>query len=417
MSITQPKLRFSEFKENWEIFLFEDIYSFRTTNSFSRDKLNYESGLVKNIHYGDIHKGFNSSFKVKDENVPFINSDISLDKISSDNYCQNGDLIIADASEDYADIGKTIEIVDTNNENVLAGLHTFLARPDKKSMAVGFGTFLMKSNLINKQIKLIAQGSKVLSISTGRLGKIKTVIPSINEQRKIADFFYLIDKKINQLTKKKELLIKYNKGITQKIFNQNIKFKDDYNNEFPKWEIVKLHTLCDYKNGGSFENYVCSDGQYNLITLNSIDINGKIKKEHKKVSISDNSLKKGDLIMVLSDVAHGNFLGLTDVIPGDDYVLNQRMAALKPIKEINTYYLKTFINYNQKYFKLMGQGSSQLNLSKGDVINFDVKLPVLQEQDKISNFLYAIDMKINQITIQLEKTIAFKKSLLQQMFV
>lgn len=417
MSIKQPKLRFSNFTTNWEEFLFENIYSFKVTNSFSRDKLNYESGSVKNIHYGDIHKGFNSFFKIINENVPFINSDINLNKISIDNYCQSGDLIIADASEDYADIGKTIEIVDTNNESVLAGLHTFLARPDKKKMAVGFGAYLMKSSLINKQIKLIAQGSKVLSISAGRLGSIKTIIPCLEEQRKIADLFYSIDEKINQLNKKKELLIKYNIGITQSIFNQSIRFKDNYGNEFPKWEIVKLHTLCDYKNGGSFENYVCNEGQYNLISLNSIDINGKIKKDHKKVSISDNSLNKGDLIMVLSDVAHGNFLGLTDIVPGDNYVLNQRMAALKPIKKINTFYLKTFINYNQKYFKLMGQGSSQLNLSKGDVINFDVQLPAFEEQEKISKFLFVIDEKINQVAIQLEKTIEFKNGLLQQMFV
>ena len=148
-----------------------------------------------------------------------------------------------------------------------------------------------------------------------------------------------------------------------------------------------------------------------------MDIKGYLKKEHKRLDITDNSLKKGDLVMVLSDVAHGNFLGLTDIIPNDNYVLNQRMGALKPIVELNRFYLKTCINANQKYFKLKGQGSSQLNLSKGDVCSFIVPFPSLPEQTKIANFLSAIDDKINNCGVQIEKMEGWKKGLLQQMFV
>ncbi len=156
--------------------------------------------------------------------------------------------------------------------------------------------------------------------------------------------------------------------------------------------------ICDYKNGGAFEKHVVEDGKYNLITLNSIDISGKMKVKHKTVNYADWYLNKNDLIMVLSDVAHGNFLGLVDIIPNNNkYVLNQRMGLLR-IKErnnTNICFLRKYINQNQKYFKLHGQGSSQQNLSKGDILKFKINLPQKPEQEKIASFLTSLDDIIN----------------------
>lgn len=203
----------------------------------------------------------------------------------------------------------------------------------------------------------------------------------------------------------------------QKLFSQELRFKDENGKEFPKWEKKKLGEICEYKNGGAFENKLSENGKYYLISLNSLDITGKLKKEHKRLEYTDNSLQKGDLVMVLSDVAHGNFLGLTDIIPSNDFVLNQRMGALKPKINIDRFYLKTFINLNQKYFKLKGQGSSQQNLSKGDIEMFEILLPCLNEQTLIANFLSAFDDKINRTETQIQHTQQYKKGLLQKMFV
>ena len=205
----------------------------------------------------------------------------------------------------------------------------------------------------------------------------------------------------------------------QKLFSQELRFKDENGKEFPDWEVKKLGEIIDYKNGGSYENLVCDNGKYFLITLNSLDVNGKLKPDHKRVNATDNSLKKGDLVMVLSDVAHGFFLGLTDIIPSNNYVLNQRMGGLKPKEDIdfNSYYLKTYINYNQKYFKLKGQGSSQKNLGKEDVLFFKIECPKINEQTKIANFLSSIDDKIDQAEKRLQLIQMYKKGLLQQMFV
>lgn len=202
----------------WEKNKFSQIYSFRVTNSFSRDDLNYEEGEVKNIHYGDIHTKFQTLFDVTKEDVPFINPDISIKRISSDNYCKTSDMVFADASEDLVDVGKSIELVNLNNEKVLAGLHTILARPDISRIASGFGGYLMMSIDVRKQIMKFAQGSKITSISSTRLCDIELNIPCPAEQNKIADFLSAIDVKISHTQKQIEKAETWKKGLLQKMF-------------------------------------------------------------------------------------------------------------------------------------------------------------------------------------------------------
>ena len=412
-----PKLRFKGFTEDWQNNKVEDHYTNISTNSFSRSCLNYENGKVKNIHYGDIHTKLQSHVDASIVTIPYINENENYSRYLEVSFCKEKDLIFADASEDLNDIGKCVEIINTNDEKILSGLHTIHLRNYTDFFFSGFGGYLFRTDKIVKQIQKESQGAKVLGISSRKILNLEINIPNVQEQEKIASFFTAIDQKLNLLKEKKEKLELYKKGIMQQIFSQKLRFKDEKGNEFPEWEEKRLGEICEYKNGGSFEKYVCEDGLYNLISLNSIDINGKIKSNHKKTSITDGSLQKGDLIMVLSDVAYGNFLGLTDIVPGDNFVLNQRMAALKLKISVDRFYLKTFINRNQSYFKLMGQGSSQLNLSKGDVENFIIKLPSLTEQQKIADFLSALDTKINLVSTQIEKTELWKKGLLQQMFV
>ena len=179
-----------------------------------------------------------------------------------------------------------------------------------------------------------------------------------------------------------------------------------------------LGYFCNYWNGSGNESEVTEDGQYYLISLNSIDIEGNLKNDMKRVAITDNSLKKGDLVMVLSDVAHGNFLGLTAIIPDNNYVLNQRMAGLriKDFKKIDPRYLRLFINFHQKYFKRQGQGSSQQNLSKASVINFPVLVPSIQEQQKIADFLSNLDEWLATEEEKLTLLQQHKKGLLQNLF-
>jgi type I restriction enzyme S subunit len=219
--IFSQELRFKDDKGNsypdWEEKKLGDFLTFHMTNSFSRSLLNYESGKIKNIHYGDIHTKFKSTFDILKEKVPFLNKSVDISKISDDCFCQTSDLIIADASEDYKDIGKAIEIINLDNQKLLAGLHTYIAR-DKIKFALGFKSYLFKSYDLRLKIMKIATGISVLGISKTNLSKLKVFIPSVEEQQKIADFLTAIDKKINFVEKQLNYTKNYKQGLLQKMF-------------------------------------------------------------------------------------------------------------------------------------------------------------------------------------------------------
>ena len=266
-----PQIRFPEFNGNWEIKEFGNLYDFKTTNSFSRDNLNYENGSVKNIHYGDIHTKFNAQFDITKELVPFINEDIDVSKINDESYLIEGDLVIADASEDYADIGKAIEIINLNDEKTVAGLHTLLARKKSEDIAIGFASFILKTNRVRLAVMKIAQGSKVLSLSANRFAKIDLHLPKPDEQTKIASFISKIETQIQLLEKEKALLEKYKRAISKKIFNQEIRFKDDSGNDFPDWEEKVLGDICTKKSSNISANILeKNSGEYKLYGANGL---------------------------------------------------------------------------------------------------------------------------------------------------
>ena len=218
---TVPKLRFKEFEKDgeWEEKKLGEIYEFKVTNSFSRDCLNYQNGLVKNIHYGDIHTKYNILFDITKEMVPFINMEISIEKIKDESYCKEGDLIFADASEDLNDVGKSIEIVNLNGEKLVSGLHTLLARQKVLILVLGFGGYLFKTDWIRSQIQRESQGTKVLGISASRISNIKIKFPrKLNEQQRIASCLSSLDDVINAQTQKIELLQQHKKGLLQGLF-------------------------------------------------------------------------------------------------------------------------------------------------------------------------------------------------------
>ncbi|GAA8816729.1 restriction endonuclease subunit S [Helicobacter pylori] len=178
------------------------------------------------------------------------------------------------------------------------------------------------------------------------------------------------------------------------------------------WQRVRLGDICEFGNGGAYETLIVENGDFKLISLNSIDIDGNLKNTMKRVNFYDNSLKQDDIIMVLSDVAHGDFLGLCAVIPSNDYVLNQRMGRLRIRNDcINILFLRLYINANQKYFKMQGQGSSQLNLSKKAIEDFEILLPPLNEQSAIANILSALDRYLYALDALILKKEGVKKAL------
>lgn len=396
----KPELRFPQFDEDWNETTFDSHYSFKPTNSLSRDKLNYEAGTVKNIHYGDIHTEFDLLFDVTIEKVPFINDDVNIDNIDDENYVQKGDLVIADASEDYADIGKAIEIINTNNEPLLAGLHTFLARREDDKVAEGFFTFLLNTYKARYEIMRIAQGTKVLGLSKNRLGEIPLYIPKPDEQQKIANFLKAIDKRIKLLKAKKDALEDYKTSIMQKLFAQETRFKQDDGSDFPEWEEKSLGEVANITTGSSNREDSGLDGMYAFFDR-SVD-----------VRTSDIYLFDKEAVIVPgegSDFIPKYFIGKFD--------LHQRTYAVFDFEGVIGKFIYYRMQYSRKHLLRQAVGITAKSLRLPMFKNWNILIPSLSEQEKIAGFLTKTDIRIDCLNKSVNDCIDVKNSFLQKMFV
>ncbi|URL12689.2 restriction endonuclease subunit S [Lactococcus lactis] len=245
-------------------------------------------------------------------------------------------------------------------------------------------------------------------------------IPGSDEQAKIGSFFKKLDDTIALHQRKLDLLKEQKKGYLQKMFPKNgakvpelrfAGFADD-------WEERKLSSMTNYKNGKSHEDKQSTSGKLELINLNSISISGGLKHSGKFIDEADDTLQKDDLVMILSDVGHGDLLGRVALIPEDDrFVLNQRVALLRPNTTADPQFLFSYINAHQYYFKAQGAGMSQLNISKGSVENFISFVPIIEEQKKIGSFFKQLDETIALHQRKLDLLKEQKKGFLQKMFV
>ncbi len=207
------------------------------------------------------------------------------------------------------------------------------------------------------------------SISKDKILDFEIPLPPLNEQIAIANILSALDRYLCAL----DALILKKEGVKKALSFELLSQRKRLKGFNQAWQRVRLGDICEIGNGEAYETLIVENGDFKLISLNSIDIDGNLKNTMKQVNFYDNSLKQDDIVMVLSDVAHGDFLGLCAVIPSNDYVLNQRMGRLRKRNDcINILFLRLYINANQKYFKMQGQGSSQLNLSKKAIEDFEI---------------------------------------------
>lgn len=182
------------------------------------------------------------------------------------------------------------------------------------------------------------------------------------------------------------------------------------------WKKVILKDVSTYSNGGSYENSVKKEGDFELITLKSIDMSGNLVNSKRYIDGEVTTLTKGTLVMILSEQSPG-LLGMTAIIPIDNkFVLNQRVAEIRPNQKVESYFLSMLINKNQRYFSKHGAGTKVQNISKPNVEKFEFLLPSLNEQQKIASFLISVDHKINLLTKKKELMEQYKKGVMQKIF-
>ena len=202
---------------DWQEKRLGSLFDWIGTNSLSREMLTDQPQAVQNIHYGDIHGRFSARFKQGEAGAPFIRPE-AMPKISDEAFCRAGDVVIADASEDYADIGKAIEIIEARPKSIVAGLHTFIARPVNDQLALGFSGYIFQTHQLRRKIMRIAQGISVLGVSKTQLSKLTIGLPHPDEQRKIADFLSSIDEKIDAAKRQAAAMANFKTSLIQQMF-------------------------------------------------------------------------------------------------------------------------------------------------------------------------------------------------------
>lgn len=412
-----PKLRFKRFECEWKEYKLGDFLDFYTTNSLSRDCLNNDNGKVKNIHYGDIHMKFPTVLDIQKNQIPFINDDIDISKIKEESFCKNSDLIFADASEDYDDIGKAIELRNICNSKIVAGLHTILARDNKGITASGFKGFMLLNESVRKQIKILAAGAKVLGISKTNLSKVKVKLPSLEEQTKIANFLNNVDNIIEEQERKVKDLEQYKKGMMQKIFKQEVRFRDENGDNYSEWTEKKLDYCLKLS-----EKIKADEINRNKLLSVKLHLQGiKVNTNTETLSIGSTIYYKrfkNQFIYGKQNFFNGSFGIVPDEFDG--YLSSGDIPSLDFISEniipkFLIYYLGRKSFYKRTENLASGTGSKRIHEST--LLDIKIKIPCLEEQTKIVNFLSNIDNIIEEEKKKLEDLKLWKKGLLQQMFV
>lgn len=427
-----PRLRFPGFLEAWVSSPMSDLYSFKGNNSLSRDKLNYEAGEFRNIHYGDIHTKFALHFRVDAERVPYINAGESSSAIRPENYCMAGDMVFADASEDMADIGKAIEIIDGGDVPLVSGLHTILARPGEGSFALGFGAYLFSSEGVRKQIQREAQGAKVLGLSATRLGNVQLHYPSKpDEQQKIADCLSSLDDLITAETQKLDALKTHKKGLVQQLFPREgetvpcLRFPEFQ--EAGEWEERELGPLTNKVGSGitptgGDKNYK-TEGRPFVRSQNVgwgeliLDDVAFIDDETHQ-SFDSTEIKVSDVLLNITGASIGRSAVADSRITGGN--VNQHVCIIRVRRdELNPALLNQFLisERGQKQIDSFQAGGNRQGLNFAQIRSFQIPLPPTEnEQRRIADCLFSFDDLIATQRHKIDALKTHKKGLMQQLF-
>ena len=396
-----PKLRFKEFSGDWEIKKLGELGEFKKTYSFSRS-LEGE-GNYKHIHYGDIHMNYKGIIS-KDKLIP------SIDIPSDDNYefIQDRDIIFADASEDRKDLGK-VAVVRNIEGNILSGLHTLCFRPKEDLNS----EFFLSHSLNKEYLKFMytrGNGAKVLGISKSNLSEYKFLAPSKEEQEKIASFFSLIDDKISLQGEKVEALKDYKKGMMQKIFSRELRFKDDDGRDYPEWEEKKIKDIFTITRGVVIAKNEISDLKD---TVNQYPVYSSQTSNNGILGYDYRYDFEGNYLTWTTDGANAGKVFRRNGKFRCTNVCGILVEKKETLGFANKMISELLNKETPKHVSYVGN-PKLMNGVMGDI---KIKVPLLDEQIKIAKVLDYIDLKIEKEQEKLGYLNEYKKGLLQQMFV
>ena len=351
-------------------------------NTLSRADLSNETGIAKNVHYGDVLIKFGEVLDVSEEKLPMISDKSVLTKYKA-SFLQNGDVIVADTAEDST-VGKCSEIAGLNDEVVLSGLHTIPYRPIEK-FASGYLGYYLNSSAYHKQLIPLMQGIKVTSISKSAMQNTEIVYPkSVEEQGKIGNYFQSLDHLITLHQRKIYIFIK--------------KMPID-------WEQRKFSELYKKVN----EKNIFRFGVDKIISVANMYFKEDVKKPNDEYMRTYNIMRLGDIAFEgnkSKNFSHGRFVENTI----GDGIVSHVFDVFRPVMDYDLLFWKYLINNENVMGRIMTRctkaSTMMTNLVAKDFLNENILVPTIEEQHKIGTYIDKLD---HLITLHHRKCIILRK--------
>ncbi|HDT5336653.1 TPA: restriction endonuclease subunit S [Staphylococcus aureus] len=409
MSNTQtknvPELRFPGFEGEWEEKKVGELLEFK--NGLNKGKEYFGSGSSI-VNFKDV-------FNNRSLNTNNLTGKVNVNSKELKNYSvEKGDVFFTRTSEVIGEIGYPSVILNDPENTVFSG---FVLRGRPKSgidlINNNFKRYVFFTNSFRKEMITKSSMTTRALTSGSAINKMKVIYPvSAKEQRKIGDFFSKLDRQIELEEQKLELLQQQKKGYMQKIFSQELRFKDENSEDYPHWENSKIEKYLKERNERS------DKGQMLSVTINS----GIIK--FSELDRKDNSSKDKSNYKVVrkNDIAYNSMRMWQGASGRSNYngIVSPAYTVLYPTQNTSS----LFIGYKFKThrmihkFKINSQGltSDTRNLKYKQLKNINIDIPVLEEQEKIGDFFKKMDILISKQKIKIEILEKEKQSFLQKMF-
>jgi len=378
-----PHLRFPEFHGEWEKCKVSELLDFYSTNSLSWDQLEYGTDNMLNLHYGLIHVGLPTMVDLSKDILPAIKKE---NEPKNFELCKEGDIAFADASEDTNEVAKAIEFYTLEDKAVVCGLHTIHGRDKSNKTVVGYKGYAFSSTAFHHQIRRIAQGTKIYSISAKNFAECYIGIPSKEEQTKIAKLLRLIDERIATQSKLIEKLESLIKGIAQKIVRCN---KPN----------VRLSECLECKSSTLQESDVYEQGTYPVYGANGI------------VGYLDNYNTESEAVYIIKD---GSGVGTVSYVTGKC----SATGTLNTLQAKDGYSLQYFYYLLKVFnFEPYKTGMAIPHIYFKDYGNALFFCPSYTEQLQYARLFFAIDSKLSAEQ-NIKTNISLQKQyLLREMFI
>ena len=385
-----PNLRFPEFTGEWEKIKVSELLDFYSTNSLSWEQLDYSNGKIKNLHYGLIHKGVPTMVDVACDSLPYIKEE-SMPK--SFTLFKEGDVAFADASEDTNDVAKAIEVINCDNQQIVSGLHTIHGRDNSEQTVIGYKGYAFASDSFHKQIRRIAQGTKVFSISVRNFDEVYIGIPSKEEQTQIAKLLIAIDNRIATQNKIIEDLKKLKSAIRKRVFSL---LKDEHTESF------EINQLLAYEQPTT---YIVANDEYStdttlipVLTANKGFVLGYTDEEF-------GVYQKGECIIFDDFTMDAKYVS---------FPFKVKSSAIKILTAKSCVNLRFMFEY-LSYLELKSEEHKRHYIS--EIASLIIEIPLLKRQNEIAFLMTSLD---NKLTLEENVKVRYedeKQYLLSQMFI